>query len=144
MKKYLLATICAMTLAMSSNIYAADEHDNTMPPPPSAEQMMKHRRGDLQKELADKLNLSEEQRAAAKKIHEDGRTKMKPLMEEARALHEKMDKLRKENMAEFENILTSEQKDKMEQLKQEFRKKMQSRKPHHRPHFNQPKPEVND
>ncbi len=134
MKKYLLATVCALTVMMSSNVWAQEKADETMPPPP-VEHHMKGRRGDMQKELADKLQLTQEQRDLAKKIHEEGREKMKPLMEESKALHEKMDKLRQENMGEFEKILTAEQKEKFEEMKKEFRKEFHHKKPHHRHNF---------
>ena len=132
MKKYLLTTICAFALALSSNVFASNNVDENMPPPPPAEQTVKHHRGDMQKELADKLNLTAEQREQAKKIHEEGRAKMKPLMEEAKELHKKMDNLRQENMAEFDKILTNEQKTEMEKIKADFRKKFHHKKPHHK------------
>ena len=132
MKKYLLTTICAVALSMSSTIWAQEKADETMPPPPPAEQMVKHHRGDMQKKLAEKLQLTDEQKAKAEKIHEEGRAKMKPLMKEAKALHEKMDKVRQENMAEFESILTDEQKAEMEKMKQDWRKKFHHKKPHHK------------
>ena len=75
----------------------------------------------------------------AKKIHEQGREKMKPLMEEGKVLHEKMNKVRKENMAEFEKILTDEQKENFEKMKQNFREEFKNKRPHHRPHFKGPK-----
>ena len=60
---------------------------------------------------------------------------MKPLMEESKALREKMDKLRQENMGEFEKILTDEQKQKFEEMKKEFRKEFHHKKPHHHHNF---------
>jgi len=134
MKKYLLTTVCAITLALSSMSFAKEAQlDETMPPPAGHE--MRAPRGDMGKELADKLKLTDEQREQAKKIHEEGREKMKPLMEEGKALHEKMEKLRKENMGEFEKILTDEQKEEFEKMKQEFRQEFHHKKPHHRPNF---------
>lgn len=136
MKKYLLATVCAFSLALSASAFAQDEpRDETMPPPPGIEHQMEKVKENMQNELADKLNLTDEQREKAKKIHEEGREKMKPLMEEGKALHEKMDKLRKENMGEFEKILTDEQKEQFEKMKEEFRKEFHHKKPHHRPDF---------
>ena len=132
MKKYLTTTICAFALVLSTSVFAEDTIDETMPPPPPAEQIAKHHKGDMQKELADKLNLTVEQREQAKKIHEEGRKKMKPLMEEAKKLHKKMDNLRQENMAEFEKILTDDQKKEMEKIKEDFRKKFHHKKPHHK------------
>ena len=87
--------------------------DKTMPPKP--EQMAD--------KLADKLQLSKEQREQAKQLQKDGHKKVEPLMKEMKELREKMDKLRKENMAEFEKILTPEQKEKFSTLKEEMKKK---------------------
>ena len=58
MKKYLLATVCAFSLALSASAFAQDEpRDETMPPPPPFEQQMEKHHNSMQKELADKLNL---------------------------------------------------------------------------------------
>lgn len=134
MKKYLLATVCALTVIMSSNVQAQEKADEPQPLP-QVEHRMKGHRDDMQNKLADKLQLTEEQREQAKKIHEEGREKMKPLMEEGKALHKKMDKLRQENMGEFEKILTDDQKEEFEKMKKEFRKEFHHKKPHHRHNF---------
>ncbi|MBQ9235572.1 MAG: Spy/CpxP family protein refolding chaperone [Alphaproteobacteria bacterium] len=122
MKKYLLTSICAAVLALSAFNVSADEGkaDMDRPEPPKHEMKMQKMHDDL----ADKLKLTDEQREKAKKIHEEGRAKMKPLMDEGRELHEKMDKLRKENMAEFEAILTDEQKAELEKIKKDHKGKM--------------------
>ena len=69
------------------------------------------------KPLSEKLNLTDEQKAQADKIREEGREKMKPLMDEQRVLREKMDVVRKANMEEFEKILTPEQKKVFDEMK---------------------------
>ena len=95
MKKLLLSTICATTIIFGFNNVAYSQ-ENNMPPPPHHEMMKKGK--EMHKNLAKKLNLSEEQIQKADKIREEGRKKMKPLIEEKKAIHEKMNKLRKENM----------------------------------------------
>lgn len=133
MKKYLLGAVCVLALSISSNTFAG-EHRSENTPPPSFEQQIEKQRDSMQKELADKLNLTDEQRERAKKIYDEGREQMRPLMEEGRVLHEKMEKVRKENLAEFEKILTDEQKKEFEDMKHGFRKKFHHIKPH-RPDF---------
>ena len=67
--------------------------------------------------LEDKLNLTDTQKEQAKKIHEDGKKKIEPLMDEMKSLREKMDAVRKKNMEEFEKILTPEQKTQLDEMK---------------------------
>jgi len=117
MKKILLPTVCAAVLMMGSFGVCAQEAPEGTPMPPAHEMKMPPRPEDMAKKLAEELNLTAEQRASADKIREDGRAKMKPLMEERKALHEKMEAMRKANMEEFEKILTDEQKSKFEEIK---------------------------
>lgn len=132
MNKLMLNLCCAAVLSLSAANVSAAPHDEMLPPPPPYEEGMKApQRGDREKfeqkmadKLADKLNLTEEQRAQAEKIRKDGREKVKPLFEEMKQIREKMDKLREDNMLEFEKILTPEQKSKLDEIKAE-------RKAHH-------------
>ena len=126
-KKFLLMfTATALTLSAFS-ASAADE--KKLPPMehlPKIEHMDKHKFPKpefMETKLADKLELSEEQRVKAKDIREAGHKKVKPLIEEMKKIREEMDKLRQENMAEFEKILTPEQKKKFEELKKEMKNK---------------------
>ena len=85
----------------------------------------------MAKRLADKLNLTNEQQQKAEQIRKSGQAKIKPLLDEMMELRQKIDKERRANMEEFENILTPEQKTAFEKLKAEdkakFRKQMQKR-----------------
>lgn len=85
----------------------------------------------MAKRLADKLNLTDEQQQKAEQIRKSGQAKIKPLLDEMIELRQKIDKERRANMEEFENILTPEQKTAFEKLKAEdkakFRKQMQKR-----------------
>ena len=130
-KKFLLMfTATALTL---SAFNASATEEKALPPMdniPKMEHMEKHKFPKpevMEAKLADKLGLSTEQRAKAKTIREAGHKKVKPLMKEMKELREKMDKLRHENMEEFEKILTPEQKKKFEELK-----KGMKNKPHHK------------
>ena len=124
MKKILLSAVCATVLTFGTFGAQAQSASEDMPPPPPHEmnmekiqKKMEKIHEEMSKKLADDLGLSDEQKAQAEKIREDGHAKMKPLMEERRVLHEKMDNLRKANMEEFEKILTPEQKSKFEEIK---------------------------
>ncbi|MDD4556193.1 MAG: hypothetical protein PHE89_02540 [Alphaproteobacteria bacterium] len=81
----------------------------------------------MEKKMAAELGLTEEQQTKAKEIREEGRKKVEPLMKEMQEVREKMDELRKENMAEFEAILTPEQKAKLEKIKAEHKEKFKGR-----------------
>lgn len=118
-----------------------------LPPVPEAGRPKAEMR--MRKPLADKLNLTEEQREQADKIREDGRAKMKPLIEEQKELRKQMDEVRKANMEEFEKILTPEQKKVFDEMKK-HKKPWPGMHPgpkgpkpgkHHRPG---PKPEPDD
>ena len=111
MKRLLLTAVCVSVL--SSGILCAE----AKPFHADADNRPRHEMK-MHDDLADRLKLTDEQKAQADRIREDGRKKMEPLMQERRALHERMEKLRKENMEEFEKILTPEQKEEFAKLKQ--------------------------
>ena len=108
---------------------------------PQAEQGVEHKFAKFDKEhhekmakrLADKLSLTEEQQQKAEQIRKSGQEKIKPLLDEMMELRKKIDKERRANMEEFENILTPEQKTAFEKLKAEdkadFRKRMPKMRP---------------
>ena len=145
MKNILLSAVCASVLTLSSfSVNAQEPKDIPLPPQHHEEMPLPHGkfapRPHMIREkamrhherFAQELGLSEEQKAEAKKIREAGREKVGPLMEEMKQLRQKMDELRKQNMEEFEKILTPEQKTKLEQIKTDkkamFEKRMAERK----------------
>ncbi len=112
--------------------------------------------------LGKKLNLTEEQSAKAKGIRENSRSKIKPLIEELRAekekyremvknkaskealqtqrekileLRKKAQVINKENMANFEQILTPEQKTQFSELKKAKMEKMKQKREQHKKHM---------
>ena len=127
MKKLWLSAVCAAVL-MTGAAQAMAQED--MLPPPLPEHEMSHpgtepgwhgpkfdeRRHERAAKLADDLGLTAEQRAQADKIRQDGRDKMEPLIQQMDELRQKMNQVRKDNMADFEKILTPEQKAKMDQI----------------------------
>ena len=92
----------------------------------------------MAEKLADELGLSEAQREQAKAINKKGMEEVKPLMDQMRDIHKKMDELRKENMNEFESILTPEQKTKFDAFKEKMHPKHRAPRPRHKA----PKPVV--
>ena len=116
MKKLLLLAVFSVVLC--GGTVEAKESRGDFDKRPSIEEMKKH-----EEMFANKLGLSEEQRAKAKELREAGRKKMEPLMKQKKELHEKMENLRKENMEEFEKILTDEQKAKLNEIKKEHKGK---------------------
>ena len=125
MNKFLLSTLLASTV-MFSGVVKASENDMPPPPFPAHEQveLEKHHKGfdkdfheKMAKKMAEDLGLTEAQQAQAKQIREEGVKKIKPLMDEMKALREKLDKERRANMEEFEKILTPDQKKKFEDMK---------------------------
>ena len=92
----------------------------------------------MAEKLADELGLSEAQREQAKAINKKGMEEVKPLMDQMRDIRKKMDELRKENMKEFESILTPEQKTKFDAFKEKMHPKHRAPRPRHKA----PKPVV--
>ncbi len=86
----------------------------------------------MAKKMARDLNLTPEQQEQADKIRKEGIEKVEPLMEEMKALREKIDAERRANMTEFENILTPEQKTKLKEMQrrgvEEFKRRMNERR----------------
>lgn len=126
MNKTLVGLFCAGTLLMSvSELKAAEEE--MLPPPPPYEETNRHPGLRGADKLADELGLTEEQRAQAEKIRKEGHEKAKPLMKQMKEIRQKLDEERKTNLAEFEKILTPEQKAQFNQIKE----KMKHRGPGH-------------
>lgn len=113
MKKVMFTLMCATALVLSANANAKDKKDFPKEPP-------RHER--MADKLANDLGLTAEQKEQAAKIRQDGREKVKPLMEKVKKIHKEMDELRKENMKEFEKILTPEQQEKFAKIKTEMKK----------------------
>lgn len=112
MNKIILSGISLSLLLGASGAFAADPP----PVPPHHYEFQKHERAlphhrRAPVPLEERLNLTDEQKEKAKAIREEGREKLKPIMKEMKELREKADKIRKENMKEFEDILTPEQKE---------------------------------
>lgn len=124
MKKWLYSVCAAAVMLGAANVYAQEKK----PMPPADGLRHEQRMEKMENKLADELGLTEQQREQAKKIHEEGRAQVKPLMEDMKNLREKMDKLRQENMKEFEDILTAEQKTKFEKIKAERHEKWKKMK----------------
>lgn len=108
-------------------------------------------------EIQDRLNLTEEQKAKSKALHEEMRAKMKPVkdkiqakkqeikalkesgatkdqikakMDEMKPLFNEAKQIREENMTKFEAILTDSQKAELKKIKEEFKQKKEARKQH--------------
>ena len=114
-----------------------------MPPPPKGPDFQKRN-----EEFEKRINLTDEQKAKAKELREQGFEKMKPIMEDMRAKQDELkalqnskdvqdaQKFRKEmetykqqlheirmqNMKEFESILTKKQQQELKKMKEEGRK----------------------
>ena len=115
MKKWLLVAVGLSFIG--SNVWAAKIE--SLPPVP--EDVRPKAEMKMRKTLAERLNLTDEQREQADKIREEGRVKMKPLIEEQKELHKQMNEVRKANLEEFEKILTPEQKKAFDEMKKHKR-----------------------
>lgn len=125
MKKMLITTVCVAVLSVSAAWANPEVKGGEFDKRPSIEMMKKHG-----EKLAEKLKLTEEQKVKAEKIRENGRKKMKPLFEQKKELHKKMEKVRKENMEEFTEILTPEQKKEFDEMVRSKHKKHMHHKKH--------------
>lgn len=111
-----LLTILSVFLLTQSSLQAQRPH-----PGPRAE------RGPGLEQLAEELNITEEQKTQLKAMHEAQMEKMKALREQEfesrEARHEAMKALREEQKTAMENILTAAQLQKLETLKAEREEK---------------------
>jgi len=140
MKKTLF-TMLAVGAVMCAPVFAsAQEGELPPPPPPHEDGFRPEMRKAHHDKFAQELGLTDEQKAQAEKIRQAGREKMKPLMDKMKAMHKEMDKLRQENMQEFEKILTPEQQTKLKEMKAKMDEKMKNR----RPRFKHGRPEPKD
>ena len=83
---------------------------------PRKEMRQERRGGKALENLARELSLTEEQKEEYRKINQESREKIKPLMDQ-------IQKIRKENMEAFEKILTPEQKEQFAKMKAEKKAK---------------------
>lgn len=118
MNKFLLSALLCSTVIFSG-IANANEHQK--PFHHDVKQLQAHHET-MARQMAEELELTEEQRNIAEQIREKGREDVRPLMEEMSQLREKIDNMRKQNMEQFEQILTDEQKEKFEKIKERERK----------------------
>jgi len=130
MKKTLLnLVVLAAVVAMTQLPVLAEQ---TQPAPQNFfDKMRGNMEQNMQKhdnDMSNKLNLSKEQKEQAKKIREEGRAKIAPIMQQMHALRQQADKAREENMAKFEAILTPQQKIQFQQIKKEMQAKRDQRK----------------
>ena len=137
-----------------------DDNTNNLPKkknPPTKEEIQKFHKA-REAAFDQKLGLTEEQKVQAKELRKQGFEKMKPVMDQIRqkkrelrtleesgtvsdankkalekdlkALKKDADKIRKQNMEEFESILTKEQKETLKQMKKEGRKNFERKHKH--------------
>ncbi len=145
MNKMFLTLTCASMLMLGVNSASAlideAEQPNTKPQKELRIEKRGPQFGMHGKQLADDLGLTEEQRQKAEELRKADFEKMKPLIEEMKAIHKKMDELRQENMKGFEAILTPEQKAKLDGIMLERKKHMKKfGKKHHGPKDGRPFP----
>lgn len=120
----------AFLMAFSSSVYAQEPPKPLDKPMPRKEMRQERRGGKALENLARELSLTEEQKEEYRKINQESREKIKPLMDQ-------IQKIRQENMEAFEKILTPEQKEQFSKMKAEkkakrFGKKGKGKK-HHKP-----------
>lgn len=76
---------------------------------------------EMKERFAQKLGLSDEQKATLEQYRKEDMAKMKPLFEEMEKVKGKIEELRKANRARFESVLTDEQKEILQKMKAEHR-----------------------
>lgn len=107
MKKILMATLCTSMIIFGANYALADTATakNDAPPPPPKEHKMKQ---PPHQKLAERLNLTEEQKTIVKEQHKKSFEKMKPLMDEMR--------VKRQAIREIKENSTLSEKDKNKQI----------------------------
>ncbi len=131
MNKIVLSGLSLGLLLGVSGAFAADEvfpEQNFEPQHQNAQAIHKAENQAKRQRISpqtfdERLGLTAEQKAKAKAIRAEGREKLKPIMKEMKELRKKADEIRTENMKEFEDILTPEQKAKLKSMKADRPKK---------------------
>ncbi len=154
MSKTLLSILMATTILATGSVMAqapSFEADDAQvmenvekQRPPKRFDREKHE--EMAKKMAKDLGLTAEQQEQAEAIRKEGQEKIKPLMDEMKALREKIDAERKANMEEFEKILTPEQKEKLKEIQkrglEEMNRRLNDKRgPGMRGHADRPAPE---
>lgn len=120
--KKLLTTTLAMALMIGITQVSAQAKDfknrrqNENSTPKSI--MFEHQKPNkeqMRKEFEQRLNLSEEQKQKAKKVHEKGKAEIQPIFMQMEVKHQEIKNLKLSDLSE------NERKQKMEQLKTEIR-----------------------
>ncbi|MDO5437496.1 MAG: Spy/CpxP family protein refolding chaperone [bacterium] len=162
MKKSLImmSLMSAFAIALTVPCFAADGFDT--PPLPPAQRTEFAQKPNFSPEHAKKkaefekrLNLTDEQKAKAKELREQGHKEMKPLMDAIKAKHEELEaakaskaadeeiskiksdlkdlrskihEQRMKNMKDFESILTKKQLKELQTMKEEGRKNFEQKR----------------
>ena len=95
MKKLLPVLLLSAVLTIGSAQAFANESADTIPQKPSKEQQMKVRQS-----FEKRLNLTEEQKTKAKKIHQKGAKQMKSLMDKKIELKKEIGTIKKSDLDE--------------------------------------------
>ena len=150
MKKILVLLGILFVTANFANAANVDNKNFKYPGPPP--RISESERAQKEAEFEKRLGLTEEQRTQAKQLRQQGFEKMKPIMDEMHAkrqeinslqnsektvqaktelqeLDKKAREIRKQNMKDFESILTEEQKKTLKEMKQEGRQKYHENHP---------------
>ena len=121
MKYKFLSLILASTIISAGTLSATNTSAQENIPSDALKFEHQFTKEDFQKKMAEKiakqLDLTAEQQAQAAEIREKGKKEIEPLIKEMKALREKIDAKRRANMEEFEDILTSDQKTKFDEMK---------------------------
>ena len=89
--KKLLSTLMCATILTTGAAMAGENNQNCPPAPPEHKGAGQfHKKPPCPKMIEDKLNLTEEQKAAARKNRMEGRKEMKPIIEKIRNNHDEM------------------------------------------------------
>ena len=112
MKKILSILLLSAVLTIgSTQAIAGESADNTQQKPQKEQQMMK-----VRESFEKRLNLTEEQKTKAKKIHQKGAKQMKPIMKKIGQLKQEIREIKKSDLEE------SAKHDKIDKKFEEIRK----------------------
>ena len=117
MKKALLLT-AIISIALSSQVFAGETGSKTPEKQVARVELQKMHKPPMAQHKADfgkRLNLTEEQKAQAKEIHQKGFEEIKPLMEKIKLKHEEIEAVKRSSLA------PEAQAEKIVQLRKEVR-----------------------
>lgn len=128
----LMGMVLSSTALLAQPVLEDETQKETVPVSVEKVENEAHAKGHIRQKhknnFIERLNLTEEQKQKAKELREKNKPQMEELFAKMRELRKQAEEIRKQNKEEFESILTPEQKEILQKMKQEHLEKIKLKK----------------